>query len=201
MQEIRESQPAAHVPNLPCAAALAAQPHTQNHWEVNVPQPLLISLGAVGQEEGWTLTAKVRICMFNLCLVTYKNIQGGETHRPWETALPNRLKWVTPWYHSMIQLSGWVQVSQSSALPGSLTAENCSFFILGCIFFRDYFQESWVSANNCRYKYLFVGHSIFAVLFTCTSQAQKFVYVWLRLAFHGDQIPTCLKYFQLSLLL
>lgn len=82
VQEIRERQPAAHIPSLPCAAALAAQPCTQNHWEENVPQPLLISLGAVGQEEGWTLTAKVRICMFNLCLVTYKNIQGGESTQP-----------------------------------------------------------------------------------------------------------------------
>lgn len=52
-------------------------------------------------------------------------------------------------------------------------AENCRLFILGGIFLRDYFQESWVSTSNCRYKYLFAGHSISAMLFTCTPQAQK----------------------------
>lgn len=128
--------------------------------------------------------------MFNLYLVAYKNIQRGENIQP----LRNSSAKQAEMGYILVQLnhtSEWMGAGVTNqCFTRKFNSENCRLFILGSTFLRDYFQESWVSTNNYRYKYLFVGHSIFATLFTCSPQAQKFIYVWLRLAFHGEQIPT-----------
>lgn len=80
----------------------------------------------------------------------------------------------TTWLYNLIHSSWMVQVSQTCTWTESLKAVHCRIFILNCIFLADYFQESWVSSNNCRYKYFFAWHSSFAMLFTCTPQARKF---------------------------
>lgn len=76
--------------------------------------------------------------MFNLCLVTYKNIQRGENIQPLRDCCAKQ----TEMGYILVQinhLSGWMQVPQTSVSPGSLRAENCRLFILHSIFLRDYF--------------------------------------------------------------
>lgn len=105
---------------------------------------------------------------------THKYLESGEC------VAPQRLLWtgwseLRSWYSLIIHPSWMAQVSGTCFLTESLTAANCRMFILDSIFWTDYLQESWVSSNNCRCTYLFAGHSSFAVLFNCASQAKKFM--------------------------
>lgn len=103
----------------------------------------------------------------HVCLYVYPE-------RREHTALQRPLHWtdwsgLLPGYNLIVHPCWMARMSWPHALTKSLTAANYRVFILYDIFW----QESWVSSNNCSYQHLFAGHSSFAMLFSCALQAKK----------------------------